>query len=329
MKKLLLLLSLVMTFIFAAPATSGAAPMIFPLKQCWYSTKSSQVFRVLYDNTTHSTFGSNVYIWIKDSYGTVYGPMAPTTITFDPLSGGWYYEYDAVANGIILPTPLETCYGFTYHYDTNFVEPWPSWPQICPCDETACDASFDLFFGLGTTIGVSPLGCNLGYTYTIDFGDLTPPVSMTAPYCVGMTHTYPSAGLYTVCVTATNGVQTCRKCKQICVNETTDDGGSGGNPNGRAVNNTANMEGLRSASFQVYPIPTQDVLKVDFIANNTGSTHVTITDVKGVEVRSVDQDVTEGKNSFNIKTTDLEPGMYFIRISEGKQTLIRRFNKIK
>lgn len=323
-------MSLIVTFLFTQPVNTYAqAPAVHPytIKSCWYSTPTTQIFKVLYDNVTHSVFGSSVYIWIKDGAGTVYGPISPSSVTFDPLTGGWYYEYDAVASGVTLPTPLQTCYNWTCHYMPNYVEPY-EWFNICLCDDTACDARFNVFFGSSLSIGAVHITCNPGYTYSFDYGDGSPIATSVAPYCVGLIHTYPSAGMYTICCTATNGMNTCKVCKTICVNE--DDNSGGGDPNERQAGGNAKEQAMQvNNGLQLYPVPAENSLKCDYTAKEASTLTMSITDIKGVEIKKMQQNVEAGKNNFTVDIESLQPGVYFVKLINGKEVVTRKFTKSK
>lgn len=293
------------------------------LKSCWYQAGNTQIFRFLVDNTTHQTFPNSVHIWLNIG-GTLYGPMLPNNSSFDNLTGGWYYEYDALANGINLPTPLPDCIDFTYHYTSTFHEPY-YWETICECDGTECDARFSLFvFNTSNTIGVVPITCNPGYTYTVDFGDGTQ-WGMSHPACVGFSYQYANPGTYKVCVTATNGVETCQKCKDICINEFDDPYGGDGAAPQRKLGGSSNL--LKpSVGFGIYPVPAHGQIKVDFQSLDNETVNIEVFNVDGTSVRKLDYAASTGKNIVDVDIKDLHPGMYLIRLAGKNQITTKRFS---
>ncbi|HYD22381.1 MAG TPA: T9SS type A sorting domain-containing protein [Flavipsychrobacter sp.] len=325
MKKILLMLiisfSLHSVTSHANPPT--VAVHINVLKSCWYQAGNTQIFQFLVDNNSHNVFGNNIYIWLNIG-GTIYGPMSPYNVYYDNLTGGWYYEYDALANGLNLPTPLPNCINFTYHYVSDYVEPY-QWETICKCDNTACDATFQLFvFNTSNGIGVVPNGCNPGYTYNVDFGDGTI-WSMAHPNCVGFSYNYANPGTYTICVTATNGVETCQKCKDICINDFEDiEDGDGAAPEQGNPNSSKLVQ--PSVGFGIYPVPAQDQIKVDFQSLNKENINIEVLNIEGASVKKLNYNASVGKNIVDVDIKNLQPGMYMIKLSGKNQTTTKRFS---
>lgn len=84
---------------------------------------------------------------------------------------------------------------------------------------------------------------------------------------------------------------------------------------------TAIRENTAPRSFSLYPNPAHDQINVNFNAKDKFT--VEIFNVLGCKVRSFTQDA----NTLSIDISDLDKGLYFIRIREKNNVLTRSFTK--
>lgn len=75
-----------------------------------------------------------------------------------------------------------------------------------------------------------------------------------------------------------------------------------------------NIESEHDYSFQIFPNPANDMINVQFYANNPGVSIVDIAEVNGKYVLSEKLDVSEGINKATINISSLSKGTYFITV---------------
>lgn len=74
-----------------------------------------------------------------------------------------------------------------------------------------------------------------------------------------------------------------------------------------------NEIGASNDNVQIYPNPMQGKAELSFYADKDGKTEISIIDISGKEVISIDKMFTKGVQKFNL--TGLNQGMYFVNIS--------------
>ncbi len=75
-----------------------------------------------------------------------------------------------------------------------------------------------------------------------------------------------------------------------------------------------NIESEHDYSFQIFTNPANDMINVQFYANNPGVSIVDIAEVNGKYVLSEKLDVSEGINKATINISSLSKGIYFITV---------------
>ncbi len=82
-----------------------------------------------------------------------------------------------------------------------------------------------------------------------------------------------------------------------------------------------------SKDFKVktYPNPTADIVMVEFELDAAANIEVALYSLEGILVKKLYRDLAKkGKNMFSFSTEPLAKGMYFLKISDGKQLLINK-----
>ena len=142
-------------------------------------------------------------------------------------------------------------------------------------------------------------------SYVWDFGDFS--YSSAA----NPVHVYPDNNPYTVTLTAKNGNCTSTKTLNIT---------------------TLNVEKIANNSFNVNlfpnPINENGTLEIELVENNNVT--INIVDFKGSLVNTIANNYLDaGKHSFNLNTTELENGLYFVVINANNAKRTIKMNVIK
>lgn len=129
------------------------------------------------------------------------------------------------------------------------------------------------------------------------------------------THTYTAPGIYQICVTATTACgATDTQCHSIYISaaNTSTMEVVGPKITGLETNSRNELEGA-----QVYPNPSseQAFLKLDVTLSETYN--LRISDISGRVLSSVEIKTEPGLNTIPLETTELNPGVYFISLSNG------------
>jgi len=98
-----------------------------------------------------------------------------------------------------------------------------------------------------------------------------------------------------------------------------------------SVNYSRTIHVKRSANGfkngRLYPNPTEDILNIEYYGKNQGNILIVITDLVGKVVAVHSTTVNVGENTFEISTTDLSSGVYFLTIRDGGVLMTKRFAK--
>lgn len=79
----------------------------------------------------------------------------------------------------------------------------------------------------------------------------------------------------------------------------------------------------------VYPNPAVNELNMNVSAIAEGTLTIKVSDVIGREVSVSEISVSEGVNNIQLNTSAYNEGIYLLQISNGKDTLVKRFNVVK
>ncbi len=79
-------------------------------------------------------------------------------------------------------------------------------------------------------------------------------------------------------------------------------------------------------ALNVYPNPVNNEAKITFNAEESATVTVTVSDVAGRVVFTNKMDVTVGNNTTEFNRGNLVSGIYFLNISSGKNTAVKRFS---
>ncbi|MEO7081599.1 MAG: T9SS type A sorting domain-containing protein, partial [Flavobacteriales bacterium] len=177
-------------------------------------------------------------------------------------------------------------------------------------------------------------------TYVWDFGDGN---TSTAVY---PTHQYDSPGPYELCLTISNGSCSDTFCDTIGMDEAgllngmmIDGGHPIGSDNGARSGGftltvlqalpTAVAELPALVDLKLWPNPVQNELNVTLNSGYASKVTVTVIDLNGRIVLSMDRTLALGSDQIRLDTAPLEEGLYLLRLSSGTQNVTQRFLKVK
>ncbi len=125
------------------------------------------------------------------------------------------------------------------------------------------------------------------------------------------------AGCYKVKVKDANG---CKVSAKVCViAQFTGNEEQGPGTNNEFQGAAADSHNVISYSVneieQVYPNPPRDRMSLVYYSKNETAVLITVRDINGREVLSVEQEAMEGKNEWVTDVTDLRSGTYFITVT--------------
>jgi len=144
-----------------------------------------------------------------------------------------------------------------------------------------------------------------GTSYLWNFGDGSATSSLVSP-----THTYPATGTYTVQLIVSNG--NCADTVTRSINTTL-----------AGINDISVLSGLT-----VFPNPAKDQLSVSVNSSKEFSDcKLQVSNILGQSTYSQDVNLSSGANKFDINIAALSPGIYFISLQNGKDTVTARFVK--
>ena len=137
-------------------------------------------------------------------------------------------------------------------------------------------------------------------SYVWDFGDLTTFTDVSTE--ANPTYTYPELGNYNVTLTA---VGTCADVDSI--DQSLD--------LSVAIINVENIN-----SFTIFPNPANEIINININATAEFDAIINITDIAGRNVLSgIIKKMSIGNNTFNINSSLLQSGFYYVTISNGKE----------
>ncbi|MBK7147968.1 MAG: T9SS type A sorting domain-containing protein [Bacteroidetes bacterium] len=82
------------------------------------------------------------------------------------------------------------------------------------------------------------------------------------------------------------------------------------------------------SAITIIPNPMSSDAKVTFLAEKSGLYFITITDLNGAVVSKSEMNVNQGANETLINRRNLNAGIYFLGLSDGKTTVTKRFTVI-
>lgn len=138
-------------------------------------------------------------------------------------------------------------------------------------------------------------------SWSWDFGDGSPLGTGPNP-----SHTYASAGMYTVTLTASNSCSSGTYQQTITVEDASTGTQAPGEPFG----------------LKVFPNPAADLVNVEIYRHAAGPVALTLTDATGRTVLSSGPE--QPATGFVLRTGSLAPGVYYLRISAGEGAAVRK-----
>ena len=221
------------------------------------------------------------------------------------------------------------------------------WDANCDCvgsNNSPCQAGFWVFQGytVDSLNGPQPIpnelwiwnlstGGSGTYSFLWSFGDGT---SSTDPF---PTHQYANGGPYVLCLTIDDGAGcTSTSCDSISVDSngmyTGFTGGGGQRLQGFTINVQNQVaQGVAdhtiAEGIATWPNPATDELNIALSDAQQGQVYVTVTDANGRLMMNEKRSLLDGRNQMRISTDDLAPGLYLLRIANGKQAISQRFVK--
>lgn len=89
-----------------------------------------------------------------------------------------------------------------------------------------------------------------------------------------------------------------------------------------------NTENIVS-QFNLYPNPTTNIINVDFNIESENNVSVSILNTVGQEVDSKEMNSVSGTQTIQFDTSDLEAGMYLVKVKTGTSEQIKRISVVK
>lgn len=90
------------------------------------------------------------------------------------------------------------------------------------------------------------------------------------------------------------------------------------------MNDLGVSENAQSLSMSVYPNPAVDVTNVRFDAKTQGNAVITVTDMTGKIVQTKTLNNVFGVQNIEVKTNDLNAGIYFVNVSANGETATKK-----
>lgn len=84
---------------------------------------------------------------------------------------------------------------------------------------------------------------------------------------------------------------------------------------------------IQNSSVSVYPNPSEDVINIEFNAINAFEATITITDVTGRTIQTIEHSFANGSNVLPINVSQLVSGNYFISIDTNDGSITKQFVK--
>lgn len=84
------------------------------------------------------------------------------------------------------------------------------------------------------------------------------------------------------------------------------------------------LDGITESGVSLYPNPSRGSFNVAFGSAQNEQATVTVTDVTGKIVSSINYNVQIGQNTFSVDMKSSAAGMYFVKIGNGKQEVTRK-----
>ncbi len=77
----------------------------------------------------------------------------------------------------------------------------------------------------------------------------------------------------------------------------------------------------------VYPVPSSDLVNIDFLNDKEGSLNVNVYDVTGRIIERFDLDANSGFNTLELNIGHYAIGTYFVTLSTDNETVTAKFIK--
>ncbi|MEZ4962292.1 MAG: PKD domain-containing protein [Saprospiraceae bacterium] len=214
-----------------------------------------------------------------------------------PLLSGANFSSPTLADPFFTATTYRGAMG-----DTDWTDCWTEWDPINATYTNAID--YDLnpvisFTGNGNDVSFTGTVAG-GVSYNWDFGDGSAPSNEENP-----THAFPNTGGdWNVTLTVTSA----RGCQSTATTTVT-------------LTSTKEVEGL--TALKVFPNPFRTSATVEFLLKNQVELDIQLLDVTGKAVKQFSQEFQAGYNRFSVDGSDLNGGVYFLRMlsNEGQQTV--------
>ena len=90
------------------------------------------------------------------------------------------------------------------------------------------------------------------------------------------------------------------------------------------VDECPGLEETQSENIRIYPNPANNILYIEYLLTNKKDVHLSITDILGKESLKQDFDAGEGQNFYKLDISNLQKGVYILKLSGGQENLITR-----
>ena len=173
---------------------------------------------------------------------------------------------------------------------------WPMLVVIPECEAPVADFSLTI---QGSTVALTDESQN-ATSWLWDFGDgyqstLSNPV-----------HTYQETGNFMICLTVTNECGSNTKCDTVRI----------------SLTDIENISYLSQVTLA--PNPVAEVLKIQLPENKYSAFEIDIVNTSGIVVYH-NKDINPIESIIEINCTHLNPGIYFIKIRDQQQNIIKKF----
>jgi hypothetical protein len=256
-----------------------------------------------------SILWTNNYSWSFGDGNNGYGSTPTNTYSANGsyIVTVWLYAYD----------PLDsTQYCNTQYSDTVFVSNTNP-AQFCNSNFVLWQDSLNQYAYYGYNLSTG----SVGMTYLWSFGDGT---SSTQQY---PQHTYTSTGVYNVCLTVSDSINS-------CIDTHCDSAGvfrimTGVGMNQLNILNSSPtssiIENIYPVSMNVFPNPVSENSQLIVLSEKNFKATINILNVLGEIVSTESQLIAVGKNNIQLKTNNIASGTYFLCVFDGD----KNFKNIK
>jgi len=188
---------------------------------------------------------------------------------------------------------------------------------------TSCNASFTQIADSTQLFTIQIINNSSSYrshSYHWDFGDDSSSTDRNP------THEFASFGNYKVCLTVYDSVLNCTST--YCDTVGMDSNGVMFKGSFKMVvidSVLVGLEEMQSSDFSIFPNPANQQILISELKNIQAASTVKILDMQGRILQNDRLNTSSGNHQINI--ADLSPGIYFVKIENASQSIVKKFIK--